>query len=314
MLWLSEIVGRDAAADLDVKKALDLDYQKSAAKLQAQDKEYKEFCKNNGLKTRAERISIAKWDREQAAAARGAAKKYESQKKKAVPTVPKIKPDTEAVEIPIGQSDIYGLYQPTSEYITEGRFDIEKANADYEKFLTTVPESCRMELETAYRTAEIVEDKVYRLPFFYDSKTDRVVYNSSHPKFKEYSYPQALTHELAHRIDTVGYSSEKSRRFHKAIEDAYEIAVRYADRLHTYSFDEDEDGFISDIISAISKSEIKTYASHKVDYWAKSGRKEREIFANLFSIEAFDQTKHKELLSKMFPDLVKAYRSLRKGE
>ena len=65
--------GRDAADDKTIKDALDLDYQKSAAKLQEQNKAYKEFCEKNGLKTRAERTQIAKWDREQAKQAHTAA-------------------------------------------------------------------------------------------------------------------------------------------------------------------------------------------------------------------------------------------------
>ena len=72
-------MGRDSADDKAIKDSLD--YQKSAAKLQEQNKAYKEFCEKNGLKTRAERTQIAKWDREQAAQARGAAKRYETYQK-----------------------------------------------------------------------------------------------------------------------------------------------------------------------------------------------------------------------------------------
>lgn len=72
--------GRDAADDKSIKDALDLDYQKSASKLQAQNKAYKAFCEKNGLKTRAERTQIAKWDREQAAQSRGAAARYKNTK------------------------------------------------------------------------------------------------------------------------------------------------------------------------------------------------------------------------------------------
>lgn len=88
---------RDAAKDEEVKKILDLDYQKSAAKLQAQNKAYKEFCEKSGLKTRAERTQIAKWDREQAKQATSAAAKYKREQKK--PTREEQKTDTDAVEV-----------------------------------------------------------------------------------------------------------------------------------------------------------------------------------------------------------------------
>ncbi len=301
--------GRDAADDKAIKDALDLDYQKSAAKLQEQNKDYKDFCEKNGLKTRAERTQIAKWDREQAAQARGAAARYKNTKNQTVDVNKKV--DTETAEVKLAQNDIYGLYQPTSQYKdSSGNFDIQKANEDYEKFLTTVPESCRMELETAFRTAEFVENNSMKSPFRYDVKNDRILYNSKYEGFNEYSYPQAATHELAHRIDSLDFSSAKNQRFSKAIEDAYGIAMRHADRLHSYSFAEDEDGFFSDIISALSKSDIKTAAFHPYKYWIVLGNSERETFANLFSIFAFDQQKHLELLNELFPDLIKAYQTL----
>jgi len=36
-----------------------------------------------------------------------------------------------------------------------GRFDIDKANADYEKLLTKVPEEYKMSIETAYKTTDL---------------------------------------------------------------------------------------------------------------------------------------------------------------
>lgn len=68
----------DAETDPDKKAMFEKKYQRKAALLQKQNAVYNQFCKDNDLKTRADRISIAKWDRKQAAAARGAAKKYQN--------------------------------------------------------------------------------------------------------------------------------------------------------------------------------------------------------------------------------------------
>lgn len=65
----------------EARKKLEREYQKSAALLQKQNKAYNEFCEENGLKKLRERITIAKWDRSQAAKARAAAKRYEDSKK-----------------------------------------------------------------------------------------------------------------------------------------------------------------------------------------------------------------------------------------
>lgn len=68
----------DNASDEKLKLELDQDYQRKAALLQKQNQAYNDFCKQNNLKPLQDRIQIAKWDRQQAAAARGAAQRYES--------------------------------------------------------------------------------------------------------------------------------------------------------------------------------------------------------------------------------------------
>ena len=65
----------------EARKKLEREYQKSSALLQKQNKAYNEFCEENNLKRLNERLTIAKWDRSQAAKARAAAKRYEDNKK-----------------------------------------------------------------------------------------------------------------------------------------------------------------------------------------------------------------------------------------
>nr|DAG84480.1 MAG TPA: minor capsid protein [Caudoviricetes sp.] len=57
-------------------------YSKKAAQLEKQNAAYKKFCAENDLKELQDRISIARWDRKQAASARGAARKYNSKLEK----------------------------------------------------------------------------------------------------------------------------------------------------------------------------------------------------------------------------------------
>ena len=70
----------DNSKDESIKQAMDTLYQKQAAALQQQNAKYKEFCAENNLKPLQERLMVAKWDRQQAAAARGAARRYENAK------------------------------------------------------------------------------------------------------------------------------------------------------------------------------------------------------------------------------------------
>lgn len=48
--------------------------------LQQQNKAYNQFCKENDLRTQQERLQIARWNRKQAAKARGAARRYQNAK------------------------------------------------------------------------------------------------------------------------------------------------------------------------------------------------------------------------------------------
>ena len=71
--------GVDSATTPEGKALAEAEYQKQAALLEKRNKSYNDFCEENGLKRKSERITIAKWDREQAAKARAAARKYEEE-------------------------------------------------------------------------------------------------------------------------------------------------------------------------------------------------------------------------------------------
>lgn len=67
----------DKAETPESKAKLEAEYQKQAALLQKRNAAYNQFCEDNDLKKLNERITIAKWDRKQAAQARAAAKRRE---------------------------------------------------------------------------------------------------------------------------------------------------------------------------------------------------------------------------------------------
>lgn len=69
--------GVDSASTPEGKALAENAYQRQAALLQKRNREYNDFCKENNLKKLNERITIAKWDRSQAAKARAAANKYQ---------------------------------------------------------------------------------------------------------------------------------------------------------------------------------------------------------------------------------------------
>lgn len=70
----------DKCKDESVKFEMQLGLDRKSYLLQRQNKAYNEFCKENDLRTQQERLQIAKWNREQAAKARGAARRFQNAK------------------------------------------------------------------------------------------------------------------------------------------------------------------------------------------------------------------------------------------
>ena len=70
--------GIDNAELPQVKEKLQELYDRKAIALKRRNEQYRDFCEGNGLKTREQRINVAQFDREQAKAARAAAKRDES--------------------------------------------------------------------------------------------------------------------------------------------------------------------------------------------------------------------------------------------
>lgn len=70
----------EACQDPQAKAELQMQLDRKSFLLQRQSKAYNDFCKENELRPLADRLSIARWGREQAAKARGAARRYQNAK------------------------------------------------------------------------------------------------------------------------------------------------------------------------------------------------------------------------------------------
>ena len=70
----------DNCQDEKLKFELQQKLDRKSYTLSQQNKAYKQYCKDNNLKEYAERLKVAKWDRQQAAKAAGAARRYQNAK------------------------------------------------------------------------------------------------------------------------------------------------------------------------------------------------------------------------------------------
>lgn len=132
----------DNADDKKTKFELDLQYQKKASLLQKQNEAYKEYCEKNNLRPLADRITIARWNRQQAAAARGAAKRYENAHGGSVTnSAVKESVDNTIKTTIITAKNIVGDWKPSGNYdfaiedvINEQGFNGMPEVVDYNKF------------------------------------------------------------------------------------------------------------------------------------------------------------------------------------
>ena len=207
------------------------------------------------------------------------------------------------------------------DYIREnGGFDLNLAKDDYAKVLetgktiggalTNMPQKARILLRQSLEAAEFAATDDPVIIFGYDAKTDTFVYNPNNPDIVRYDLDTLLTHELAHRIDRWFVRSWSNPDFMDAIEAAKDVSDEVWEECVAYCKENDEDGYLSDILDAICESRFRFPARHGAGYWERPGNKAKDIFANLFSLEAFGDTKKLDLLRYEFPKLIEAYESL----
>ena len=189
-------------------------------------------------------------------------------------------------------------------------FDLQSALDDYRKFLQNVPKDCRIYLEQSVNAVEYERQEAISSTFGYSRLSDKVYYDPSKPSFYDYRFPVANTHELAHRIDKYFVKAYKNEAFTRAIENLRERLEQDIDKYQNFCFQNDRNGFLSDIFSAICEGDYIFPASHSKSYWQEEHNKADEIFANLFSLETFRDVNSLQLLKNDFTELFEAYNEL----
>lgn len=107
----------DKCQDEFTKSELERMYMRKSALLSKQNQAYKDYCIENDMKKLNDRISIARWDRKQAAAARGAAQRWN--KEHGITNIPKTeKPMTvkEIIRLPERKNISFGTIEEAEEY------------------------------------------------------------------------------------------------------------------------------------------------------------------------------------------------------
>lgn len=109
--------GMDKCQDEFTKNELERMYMRKSALLSKQNQAYNDYCETNGMKKLNDRISIARWDRKQAASARGAAQRWN--KEHGITNIPKTEkpmPVKEIIRLPERKNVSFGTIEEAEEY------------------------------------------------------------------------------------------------------------------------------------------------------------------------------------------------------
>lgn len=195
---------------------------------------------------------------------------------------------------------------PTKNYITpDGTLDVQKLQDDYQAFTQQMDVGCRAYLTQAISSVEFEGRK---LPdgsqFGYSPSRDKIFYDPSQPSFGDMDLSIVATHELAHRIDSQFVNVAESEDFRQNVASSKQLIDTDPEKFQNYCTKNDIEGFLSDICSAVCEGEYEFPQEHDKHYWQVQGNKEKEIFANYYSLKTFMDTEKidflKENLSEVY--------------
>ena len=206
------------------------------------------------------------------------------------------------------------IFKSNTEYRKEnGTFDFGQAREDYENFLTSVPEKNRMYLQQSFNSVSYYEGQKQSSPFAYDAEDDAVWYDPGNRSFWNYTFIEANTHELSHRIDSFFAQSSDSEEFSNAISAAKDSILKDSGKYIDYCWKHSDNPFFADIIDALTQGTANLPAGHGPKYWSGAQgeiRKRKEIFANIFSMEALSKKEDLAFFQDSFPEIYRAYLKL----
>lgn len=282
----------DAAGDED-------SFTAASIKLRRQKDIYEDFCKAADSYTQYERTYVAGYNR-RLAGKTGAVTRRQREFEKA-----QLKLDN-SIE---SSYNYMGTEHLFASHYSDGKLDLKSARREYDTFLNSdVPKNHMKLLKQFSYGAKYIETDMEDITMGYSPKAYAFVFNPANPQLANYDLNMSLTHEIAHRIDNKMFKSDRRQAFTEAIS-------KYGDTLDSKSVAEIINGSdtlsrnapLQDIMSAVTGGHIPLAAGHEPDYWNRQGKKQKEIFANIFTLECFNDAEALDFVKETLPDVYNSY-------
>ena len=192
----------------------------------------------------------------------------------------------------------------TKNYITsDGTLDVQKLQDDYQTFTQQMDAPCQAYLQTMMQAVEFKSAKLPESsPFGYSPSKDAFYYDISRKSFHDIDLSIVITHELAHRIDNQFVNVAENENFRQKVSSSKQLIDNDPEKFQRFC-QTDTEGFASDICSAVCEGNYWFAYGHSKQYWQKKGIKESEIFANYYSLLAFQDKQKLNFLQENLPDI-----------
>lgn len=206
---------------------------------------------------------------------------------------------------PSSGGKLSGKSMPAKKYIkSDGSMDVDALRQDYDQFTQDMDEGCKTYLKQSIESVGFQATKMPdNSPFGYSPSRDAICYDTSKQSFQDIDLSVVATHELAHRIDSQFVNVAENQDFRQKISDSKKIIDAETEKFQNFCRKNDEDGFLSDICSAVSEGKYVFLQGHEEEYWKQPGNKEKEIFANYYSLKAFKDTEKLNFLKDNLPEM-----------
>lgn len=297
----------DNAQDEKLKIELDMAYQKKAALLKKQNKAYADFCEENGLKRLSDRLQVAKWDRQQAANARGAAQRYEHAEDRAegydklLDSAKRKYDDITRMVPPVSLNNLNG------DVAGELKQAIDQTPPVIKRLIQNNGASIRFAKINAVGRNRATSKGIF-INLADDKKNDRGAWSSTF-------------HEIGHDIDRIYKRASHNTDFSNALRNdfdiftktymsMYNINVNDAYRLISESLVKAtarESHVLSDLFGGMTKNRCVGNFFHQETYWNKKYSLEHEAFAHFFSATALGYKDKIDAIKDVFPEAYKEF-------
>lgn len=118
---------------------------------------------------------------------------------------------------------------------------------------------------------------------------------------------RTLIHEIGHTVDYNNKWLSSSNTFIKSIQLDKNNVLKYQDIYKKMIKDNSNYRELSDIIGGMTNNKVVGRYKHEKKYWKKTGKLEKEIFAQMFTMAGNNDIKQLELFQKYLPNTFKEF-------